>query len=209
MSFVVPSFKASDLHVELRDPGLTLVRLSARPEGHWKPPPARFRDLRVDPPAGHKSAYAVLYTANSAFVIGQECKVVTDMADGRWMLNLDREARNRIGRYVTTKAGCFIPIDGPNREKLFADTSAVLPGSYEATQAIGLELFRRFAGVAHGLCWESFHRHQTGRVYAVWHNRKTALGILAPTAQPLQSDGEWRGIIDALKAADQLVEIAA
>jgi hypothetical protein len=37
---------------------------------------------------------------------------------------------------------------------------------YGAFQAIGLELFKRFGDLAHGLSWASFHRHQPGQVYA-------------------------------------------
>lgn len=66
-----PSFFARDLRLELLDPGeVTLVRLykqarAGQPGGEWEPPPAAYRNLRVDPPGGHKDEFAVLYTSDT------------------------------------------------------------------------------------------------------------------------------------------------
>jgi len=58
------SFDGRDLELELIDPGSApLVRLFRHKGGDWDPPPEANRNLRVDPPIGHKGAFAVLYTA--------------------------------------------------------------------------------------------------------------------------------------------------
>lgn len=70
-------------------------------------------------------------------------------------------------------------------------------GSYDAYQRAGLELFERFGGVVHGLTWQSFHRHQLGRVYAIWHHRKAAAGVVKPSgAYPkLPDDADWAAFL--------------
>jgi hypothetical protein len=53
---------ARNLELELLDPAaVTLVRLFRHPGGEWEPPDEKYRNLRIDAPAGHKSEYAVLY----------------------------------------------------------------------------------------------------------------------------------------------------
>ena len=44
------------------------------------------------------------------------------------------------------------------------------PG-YTPYQEAAIELFRRFGPLAHGLSWESFHRSQPGRFYAIRYHR--------------------------------------
>lgn len=34
-------------------------------KGEWEAPPPQFRNLRVDPPDGHKDDYAVLYQSDA------------------------------------------------------------------------------------------------------------------------------------------------
>jgi hypothetical protein len=48
---------------------------------------------------------------------------------------------------------------------------------YESFQKEGLILFQRYGRVVHGLSWESFHRNQPGRVFALWHHHKDTIGL--------------------------------
>jgi hypothetical protein len=49
---------------------------------------------------------------------------------------------------------------------------------YEPYQAVALELFERFGAIVHGLSWESFHRNQLGRVYAIFTSGVGDLRVL-------------------------------
>jgi hypothetical protein len=70
----VPAFRGNDLELVLLDPVSTpLVRLFHRPRGEWDPPPEARRSLRVDPPAGRKSLFAVLYHGNTLPTVAMEC----------------------------------------------------------------------------------------------------------------------------------------
>jgi hypothetical protein len=186
-----------DLETEWIDPGkVTLVRLSRYPDGEWKPPPPRYRTLRVDPPAGHKNRYAVLYTATTLVCIGLECHVLAVDYHDAWTLHTTREAEHRLARYSFAKAGLFIPIDGPRNQRLLFGEPPL--SGYGPYQAVGLELYERFGHVAHGLSWASFHRHQLGRVYAIWHRRKADLGLAVRSTVELRSDLAWQGLVARL-----------
>jgi hypothetical protein len=117
--FVVPSFKGQDLEVELLDRhAFELCRLSKHPRGEWDPPDPKYRNLRVDPPAGHKDKFAVLYTAAPLLTIGVECKVLAVDPNNKWSLNEKHEAANKVTRYQFSNPGCFIKLDSDNRRKL-------------------------------------------------------------------------------------------
>jgi hypothetical protein len=176
------SCDARELDLELLDPGSeTLVRLFRFPGGEWEPTPAAYRNLRVDPPAGHKDDYAVLYTGNNLPVVVAECLLLQAGDGDRYTWRRDRAATTRVVRYAFTKPALFLPIDGKNRHRLGLAGNQRTWGSYESYQAAGLALHERFGGVVHGLSWESFHRNQMGRIYALWHEHKGAIG-LAPTS---------------------------
>lgn len=85
------AFDADDLEVVLRDPFDTpLFRLSRFKGGDWDPPDPMWRNARVDPPAGHKDRYAVLYVADSVEAAAVECAVLS--ADSMaWSPDLGRE----------------------------------------------------------------------------------------------------------------------
>jgi|APThiThiocy_cv2_1041547.scaffolds.fasta_scaffold00683_4 hypothetical protein len=204
MSFKVPSFAATDLDAELVDPGiLALQRLFRHHDGEWAPPDPKYRNLRVDPPDGHKTDYAVLYTGNSLLATAMECHVLSVDTLDAWTLNLDLETEYSVARYTTSEPGLFLPIDGRNRERLGLVNLPIHKGSpYAAFQAIGLELFKRFGDLAHGLSWASFHRHQPGQVYAIWHHRKAALGLTPKSSPvPLKGDAEWTVLLDEFDAS--------
>jgi hypothetical protein len=112
----------------------------------------------------------------------------------KWTLNLDREADNKLTRYTFSNAGCFIKLDGDNRRRLgIADYQSF--GGYDAYQQVSLELFKRYGQTVHGLSWESFHRHQLGRVYAIWHHRKADLGLTYCAPVPLADDPQWKSLL--------------
>lgn len=71
--------------------------------------------------------------------------------------------------------------------------------AYIPYQEVAPELFYRFGSLAHGLSWNSFHRNQLGRVYAIWHHRKTALKLSRPVAPFIKLDGdpEWSAFLAA------------
>lgn len=198
MSFKVPSFAAKKLNVELVDPGiLSLQRLFRHRDGEWEPPDPKYRTLRVDPPDGYKTDYAVLYAGDLLLGTAMECYILSVDNLDTWTLNLDLETEYSVARYTTSAPGLFLPIDVRNHDPLgLAHLPIHIASAYPAYQAIGMELFKRFGDLAHGLTWTSFHRHQPGQVYAIWHHRKTALGLtLKSPPAPLKDDAEWVALL--------------
>jgi RES domain len=204
------SWRARDLELELLDPGsLELARLFQHDHMDWEPPEERYRNLRVDPPPGHKAEFAVLYTASTLEVAAVECRILNVDANDTYSWNQTRAALYRVARYSFANPALFIPIDGKNRETLGLDRPEAAFRGYEPFQVVALELFKRFSSVAHGLSWQSFHRNQPGRAYAIWHDRKSAidLHITSPTPRPLfTGDPEW---LDFLAMHPEIEAIAA
>lgn len=191
----VPAFRGQDLSLEMLDPVSTpLVRLFRHAGGDWAEPPEIYRNLRVDPPAGHKASFAVLYTANTLPTVAIECGVLRADALDQYSVAQDLAQQYQVVRYAFGAPALFVPIDGPNREVLgLAGPQRKFLG-YEPYQAVAFELFRRYAGVVHGLSWESFHRNQQGRVYALWHQHKSTIDLTITTPAPyrdLAHDDEW------------------
>jgi hypothetical protein len=92
-----------------------------------------------------------------------------------------------VARYAFDSPAIFIPIDGHNRSVLgLAGGNRKFIG-YESYQEVSLALFRRYGKTVHGLSWESFHRNQPGRVFALWHHHKVTVGLSlrSPGAYPL------------------------
>jgi hypothetical protein len=193
--FTVAPFDGRDLALEMLDAeSVELMRLFRHPKGEWEPPDPVYRNLRVDPPVGHKDRYAVLYTADTLGAIGVECRILAIDSDDGFSLHLDREAAYQVARYRFDQAACFIPIDGANRRTLGLDRAEAWDG-YGPYQQIGMALFERYGHFAHGLSWASFHRNQPGRVFAIWHERKTGFGLaLSASVAPLAGDAQWIGV---------------
>jgi len=187
--------RGRDLDLELLDPGSEpLVRLYRHAEGDWEPPPELHRNLRVDPPRGSHGAYAVLYTANTLPAAAAECRVLNIDGMDRYTWARDRARQYRVVRYAFESPALFIPIDGPNRERLGLAGGQRRFAGYEPYQAAALELFERYGQVVHGLSWESFHRNQPGRVYALWHQHKATVALRRTSPDPhvlLVDDEEW------------------
>jgi hypothetical protein len=184
-----------ELELELLDPGsLTLVRLFRHPGGEWEPPPPAFRNLRVDPPKGHKDDFAVLYTGDNLAAVATECLILRTGEGDRTVWRQDKAATYQVARYGFLKPALFLPIDGKNRHRLGLAGGQRPWGGYEAWQNASLALFQRFGSVVHGLSWESFHRNQPGRVYALWHEHKSSvdLHLTTPGDFPLLvEDPQW------------------
>lgn len=192
----VPTFRGRDLQLELLDPGsVPLFRLFWRPKGEWAAPPAARRTLRVDPPPGHQSEFAILYTADSLPGVAAECRVLSIDPHDRYSVNRATASTYQVARYAFDAPALFIPIDGRNTHTfdLTASSRRFDGDAYLPYQEVSLELFHRFGGLAHGLSWTSFHRNQLGRVYAIWHHRKSALRLSRPAApfNKLDTDPEW------------------
>lgn len=189
------TFFGRDLDLELLDPGsVPLVRLYRHPGGDWDPPPEVYRNLRVDPPPGRKGDYAVLYTADCVQAVAAECGVLVAGAGDNYTWSKKRADEYKVARYSFSKPALFIPIDGPNRRTLTLSGPQRKFLGYEPYQAVALELFQRFGALVHGLSWESFHRNQPGRVYALWHHHKDTVDLRARTGGAVASlsvDGDW------------------
>ena len=197
-----PAFLGRDLELELLDPrSVPLVRLFRHPNGEWDEPPAVNRTLRVDPPPGHESEFAVLYTANFLPCVAAECRVLSIDQHEKYSVNKATASTYQVARYEFDAPALFIPIDGRNMDRLGLSASARrFDGqAYLPYQEVSLALFRRFGDLAHGLSWNSFHRNQLGRVYAIWHHRKTALQLSRPVAPfvKLDTDPEWSAFLAA------------
>lgn len=193
------AFEGHDLDLELLDPGSTpLTRLFRHAGGDWEPPPEADRSLRVDPPVGHKGDFAVLYTGNTLATVAIECGVLRADPQDRYTWAVDRAGEYFVVRYAFAAPPLFIPIDGRNRNVLGLAGGARKFAGYEPYQAVALELFRRYGNVVHGLSWESFHRNQPGRVYALWHHHKATIGLSITSPDPyatLVDDAEWKNFL--------------
>ncbi|TXG96581.1 MAG: hypothetical protein E6R08_09000 [Nevskiaceae bacterium] len=190
------TFIGRELRLELLDPGASvLTRLYKRPGGDWEAPPPEYRKLRVDPPPGQEHRYAVLYTADCIQAAAAECNILRTEPGDRCTWSKDLADQYKVARYGFEVPALFIPIDGDNRRILGLEgKQGKKYRGYEAFQHIGLELFERFGSVVHGLSWESFHRNQPGRVYALWHDHKATIKLQvesAGAATALTMDREW------------------
>lgn len=186
------TFEGAQLQVDLLDPlSVTPVRLFRHPGGDWDEPPPQFRTQRADPPVGHQSEYAVLYTAESIAAAAIECRILHCDIRDRYTYDQQRTLEYSVVRYELRAPALFIPIDGENKSILGLRG---LDPRYERHRAVAHELFQRFGAVVHGLSWESYHRNQPGRVYALWHHQKPTVKLAISSATPyvkLAEDPEW------------------
>lgn len=186
------TFAGAQLQVDLLDPGsVTPVRLFRHAGGDWEEPPAEYRNQRVDPPPGHESEYAVLYTAESIAAAAIECRILHPDIRDRYTYDQVRTMQYSVVRYKMHAPALFIPLDGENKGVLGLRG---LDPRYERHRAAAYELFQRFGGVVHGLSWESYQRNQPGRVYALWHHHKATVKLAISSASPylkLAEDPEW------------------
>jgi len=190
------TFDTHQLDVEERSPGsIALVRLFRHQYlgSEWDEPsvPIRKGTGRVDPPAGYLGEYTVLYTADWLPAAVAECNILkTDGHDSTW--NSTLAADYSVVHYSFTLPAAFIQLDGNNRDKLGLKHLFGRAG-VERFHQVGLELHRKFALTVHGLSWQSYHRNQIGRVYAIWHDRKSDMGMSRPSPpfSRLLADAEW------------------
>jgi hypothetical protein len=194
-------FRGTDLELELLDPDSTpLVRLFRHSGADWEPPPEEHRGMRVDPPSGHKAAFAVLYTGDNIQTVAIECKVLRSDHLDKYTWATDLAEEYSVVRYAFSAPALFVPIDRRNRALLGLSGSQRKFAGNEPYQAVALELFQRYGNVIHGLSWESFHRNQPGRVYAIWHHHKSTIGLRITTPapyRPLVDDEEWKEFMAA------------
>lgn len=194
----LPPFKGHHLQLELVDPGsVRLIRAYEHPMGDWHPAPVEFRRNHVDPPPGYGDAFAMLCTASNIQAAATEVRAMWwDPRLGRSFWCPKAAAAHRVARFELESPGLFIPIDGPNR-MVFGLQGRYDP-SYETSRWVALALFRRYGHLAHGLSYESFHRFQPGRVYAIWHSRKEGLLLRSKDGHPaVIDDPEWRAFLGA------------
>nr|WP_297531534.1 RES domain-containing protein [uncultured Roseateles sp.] len=192
----IPAFKGWQLDTELIDAGsIDLLRGFSRPGAEWEPPPSEFRNGRIDPPPGHKSEYAVLYTATEIQCVAAEMRVLENVRrDHVWSVDKSKEVR--VATFAVGRASLFIPLDGLNRT-IFG-VRGECDSDYHAYQWLGLQLFRRYGHLANGLSWESFHGEQPGRCYAIWHSRKASMELATGRDFPtLHDHPRWRAFLAA------------
>ncbi|MBZ2682149.1 hypothetical protein IPR78_22295 [Xanthomonas perforans] len=192
---------AQHLSLELIDAqSFPLVRLFHYPGMEWNPPDPMHRNLRVDPPDGHKSDFGVLYMSNRLLCVAMECRVIvaSEQDDELFWLKSKTE-HYKIVRYIMGKPAIFLPLDGHNKALLGLVPSDNQPRvSYASFQNAAFEIFQRFGSVIHGLSWDSYHRGQPGRVYALWHHHKVTVGLRITTSKPyiqLCEDEEWKQLL--------------
>lgn len=201
----VPPFRGQELQLELLDAGtVTLLRSYQHPNADWEPPPVEFRTNRVDPPPGHGESFAVMYTSTNIQSSAMEVRALFwDADDDRFYWDEDAASKFHVVRFSPGRPAIFIPIDGRNRAAFCLQGK--LEPSYESTRWIALELYRRYGHLVHGVSYESFHRHQLGRVYAIWHSRKDDLDLSASAERPLLTeDAEFLAFLAAHPFIDLL-----
>ena len=153
----------------------------------------------MDPPLGHHADYAVLYTGDYLPAVAAECGVLIAGEGDHYTWRRDKAATYQVARYAFTKPALFLPIDGDNRRRLGLTGKQRPAGPlYAPYQAAALALHQRFGELVHGLSWESFHRNQPGRVYALWHQHKASIGLALTTPgnfPRLVDDPAWRAFL--------------
>ncbi len=185
------------LRVDLHDPNdVKLYRLFRHPKGEWEAPPPEYRNLRVDPPDGHKDDYAVLYLASSLSAAAIECRIFEFDDRDKLTWKSDKATEYKVARYQFAKPALFISLDEASMEKwgLAGENIAFGKNLYDAIQRKAWELHRDYHGVVHGLSWPSFHRNRAGYVFALWHEHKSTIGLTLDTSvemKPLIQDAEW------------------
>lgn len=197
----------SVLEINLIDPQSAWVRLFRHDGGEWSPPEEKYRNARVDPPDGHKNAFAVLYLAAALPTVAVECGIMFEDELRRYRWSRDRAKQYWVVRYATQAPALFISLDGRNRTKLGLDGARVAFNGYAPFQAVALELFSRFGSIVHGMCWDSFHRNQPGRVYALWHHHKSTVDLKIVSSTPfekLDADDEWLSFLNAKPQIEEL-----
>jgi len=174
--------------MELVDPGsIPLVRLfrpDRQRDGDWEPPKPIYRKLRVDPPASHRDRFAVLYTADTLPCVAAECRILVADSDDHWTWHSDSAELYHVARYSLEGPAIFLPIDHPNADHLGLGRGRASFNSYLPFQEAALAVFERYGDVIHGLSWNSFHRNQLGRVYAIWHHHKTTVKLMVSLTKP-------------------------
>ena len=169
---------AQDLKLELLDPNsVPLWRLFRHPGGDWEEPDPNYRHERVDPPDGHKSDFAVLYLGNTLPGVAIECRLLRADYRDRYTWARDTANAYQVVQYTFGEPALFLPIDGDNKRRLGLDPASRRPGKRDAFQDASLALFTRFGNVVHGMSWDSMHRDQPARVYALWHRHKATIGL--------------------------------
>ncbi|UUF03352.1 RES domain-containing protein [Xanthomonas hortorum] len=186
-----------------------LVRLFRYDGMEWDPPDVKFRKLRVDPPDGFKDQFAVLYTADTLPAVAMECRVLQVSAlDDSFKWSKDLAEQYSVVRYAFSEPALFIPIDGNNRDLLgLSWRGGKLDHTYLPFQKAALELHQRFGKIIHGLSWQSYHRHQLGRVYAIWHEHKSTIDLSITSSKPyskLIDDSEWSDFLNENPGIEQI-----
>ena len=208
MTSSASSVDARDLELELLDPYVVrLVRLFRHAGGDWDPPDEKYRNLRVDPPDGHKSQYAVLYTGDMLPAVAMECRVLRADDHDRYTWAADLARQYKVVRYDYGSPALFVRIDGHNRRRLGLSGGQRRFNGYAPYQEAALDLFRRFGQLVHGLSWESFHRGQPGRVYAIWHHQKATIALERTKPPPygsLEEDDEWLAFLKAYPEIERM-----
>lgn len=185
------AFVGNELALELLDPGsVSFQRLFRHKDAEWVEPEPKYRTQRCDPPRAHATDYALLYMADSVAAAAVECRILNADRNDRYTYDEALTKAYWVARYSFTNPAVFIPIDADNRATLGLNGFKI---GYAHYQQAAHELWTRYRNVAHGLSWSSFHRNQPGRVYALWHEHKTAIGLKRPVPpfQKLFEDLQW------------------
>ena len=141
-----------------------------------------------------------------------ECRILRADFRDRYTWATARATTDRVVRYKFDQPAIFLPIDGGNRRVLGLSAGQRKLGSKAAFQEAALALYERYGRVVHGLSWESMHRDQPGRIYALWHEHKTTIGLRLPAdrAYPrLVDDARWQAFLAADPDIEAIDDFAA
>lgn len=168
------------LPVQALPEGSEFVRIFARPDGDWTTAPAKYRNQRVDPPAGVKDSYSVLYLGDSQHTCEFEVRrLQSTHVDGREVvlepLQVDRQ--HRIVRHRSAQVQLLVDLDSP----------LVAPALRAANGREDCEMWRRYSWLLlqhlrrygaeamlpiTGVTYRSRQRGCSGRVFAIYDEFK-------------------------------------
>jgi hypothetical protein len=162
--------------------GSDLFRIFRYPGADWNAPAEAYRFGRLDPPVGHKSAYSILYTAESELTAAFEARAVRMAIRGKMELpeivvdvDTSLTPRQTVVHQLVTPA-MFVNLEdratamafGLDPDMVLDDLEAWRLATFGVWQAAEAGELTTVAAVA-GVCHQSKHRGSNGWNFGLFH----------------------------------------
>ncbi|WKB53853.1 RES domain-containing protein [Eleftheria terrae] len=163
--------------------GTRLHRVCRPGAAPLEPAPPAWRDGRLDPPAGHKERYGVLYTGSSRLGVCIEARRLVQARDSDRLQVSDPLPPGRLCTLAARKSLLLVYLDTLNNAQLFRCPDSQR-SHYAHWQRVSLRIWtllqrhpHRFGPVA-GIAYRSFHRNSPCLNVAVFEPARAALQLV-------------------------------